>query len=346
MTSIFVVGSFFVLGLQAEIASHADGLPRMRWRKDGYLGGRHNYTTLCQDRFRDCVNWAAAGECTGENGDHTRAMCPMSCSMCRHGVRDDAHCVDWARQGECTRNIDFMSQKCPVVCGFSQAICRDLSEACPRLAAAGECKRNPMSTLVLCGESCGVCRSSCHDLHDSCPNWILENWHVDNPQTVLARCSLSAGICHTMYSEETPDEMEAELNEEASLLQQLESTDSNALDFKYDEDRIVDSHFPLCRDKNETLCKIWTRSACSHNPYAVIAECPKMCGACTTTCTDHVHSCHNWAELGILTANELHLCPATSGICTLIENHMRNQPPKPQVDPDLEQDTEDVKMEL
>lgn len=343
MRTVCVLGALGAVA--SEAAKHDDGLPRTRWRRDGYLGGRHNFTTLCQDRYRDCVSWATEGECTGENGAHVRTVCPMSCSMCRHGMRDEVHCVDWARQGECSRNPDYMSRECPVACGFSQANCRDFSEACPRLAAAGECKRNPMSTLVLCGESCGVCRSSCHDLDDSCPNWILEKWHVDNPQTVLPRCSLSAGICHTMVVEESPEDVESDLAKEAALLEQLEGG-ADAFDFKRDEERMVDSHFPTCRDKNETLCKIWTRAACSHDPYSVIMECPRMCGACTTTCTDHLHSCHNWAERGLLTHHQWHVCPATAGVCTLIELHLRNMPPRPMVDPTFEYDANGAKEEL
>lgn len=56
MTAVAVVMACIVPMVRAELAKHDNGLLRMRWREDGYLGGRHNYTTLCQNRFCDCIN--------------------------------------------------------------------------------------------------------------------------------------------------------------------------------------------------------------------------------------------------------------------------------------------------
>lgn len=318
--------------VHGEILKHNDSLKERAWRPNGYLGGQHTYTSLCQDRVRSCANWARNGECTGSNGDHVKKLCPMSCSQCHLGVSDNEHCGDWARQGACTDNPDFMRTTCPITCSWAQGVCQDLDAACPRMARRGRCQSHPETTLTLCSESCKICRSSCHDVDMSCPQWVLEDWHVDNPQTVLPRCSRSAGVCQFVHEElnktaAAAAEAAEEVEEEA-LRQKLEA-EGESVEEQAIEQKIIDEHFPECRDRNETLCKMWGVEACSINPYAVIRECPRTCMACTKLCTDHVASCHQWAELGLLTPHLYHLCPATAGICARVEEVLRSRPTAP-----------------
>jgi hypothetical protein len=180
-----------------------------------------------------------------------------------------------------------------------------------------------VATLTLCGESCGICRSSCRDTSTSCPGWIIDEWHFDNPATVLPACSYSSGICHDAKEvaepvgesvDDEPDE------EEMRLAHELMTNSSATSSVSATEKRVVDEHFPVCEDANETLCAIWTRSACAMNPSAVVRLCPRMCGACDVICADHVHSCHDFAENGQLSENLYRVCAATAGICSKIES--------------------------
>jgi hypothetical protein len=325
-----VLSMFSMRAVHGEILKHNDSLKERAWRANGYLGGRHTFTSLCQDRKRSCANWAKAGECTGGNGDHVKRLCPMSCSQCHAGMHDHEHCADWARQGACSTNPDYMRLNCAITCSWALGVCQDLDPGCPRMARRGRCTTHPETMLTLCSESCGICRSSCHDLDASCPNWILDDWATDNPQTVMPRCSQSAGVCEFVHAEllkESADET-SEVEEEEALRKKLE-TEGESAEEQQMEKKIIDEHFPVCRDKNATLCAIWTEQACSINPYAVIRECPRMCSACTSLCTDHVDSCHHWVEKGLLTPHLYHLCPATAGICSRIEEVLRSRPTPP-----------------
>jgi hypothetical protein len=77
-----------------------------------------------------------------------------------------------------------------------------------------------------------------------------------------------------------------------------------------------------CEDRNSTQCEIWGEAECANNPGAVMRECPKTCGVCTTVCADKEESCKEWASKGECEKNPasmLALCPQACGACHELE---------------------------
>ena len=101
-------------------------------------------TGYCNDRDISCSNWAASGECTGDNYEFMTRTCPHSCRVCEHRCRDeDVSCSNWARQGYCRNNSDFMLRTCPTSCGLCVSLCNDTSHECVAWADSGACHDNP-----------------------------------------------------------------------------------------------------------------------------------------------------------------------------------------------------------
>ena len=60
---------------------------------------------VCQNENPHCADWAKKGECTGENADGLKKICPHSCGHCQtnqlscRDVKPD--CLAWANAGQC-----------------------------------------------------------------------------------------------------------------------------------------------------------------------------------------------------------------------------------------------------
>lgn len=154
----------------------------------------------CNDKDISCSVWAKDGECTGDNGDHVKTVCPHSCATCTLVCGDlDESCGTWAKEGECASSPEYMHKNCPTSCGFCSPKCADLHPECSSWAVDGQCEQNPGFMTLNCAVACGICTSGCKDRENDCPGWAREGECKSNPGHLLKTCPVSCGIskCHS-----------------------------------------------------------------------------------------------------------------------------------------------------
>ncbi|XP_033634228.1 fibropellin-1-like [Asterias rubens] len=98
-----------------------------------------------------CINTEGGHNCTCPHGWHSE-NCEMECQD------SNKNCMYWAAVGECKVNPNYMLFYCQKSCGVCQQyMCEDAHESCPQWEQLGECKKNPYYMMANCHMSCGVC---------------------------------------------------------------------------------------------------------------------------------------------------------------------------------------------
>ena len=97
-----------------------------------------------------CVEWAAAGECT-RNEPFMNRSCTAACERAGRPAPPSAppmemRCIEWAHSGECVRNADFMSMQCAEACANVVRRSRCSARVCAGLPPALPCAGSSSSS--------------------------------------------------------------------------------------------------------------------------------------------------------------------------------------------------------
>ena len=137
----------------------------------------------CNDKKLACADWAAKGECWGENEKYLHTLCPKSCGLCPLECRDtQPDCINWAKDGECESNRARLSHRSYPPRRLPH---RAALAAAPHASAAYNMLKN-------CPTACGLCKEKCYDRSAECGGWARDGECTKNP-SILEKCPVSCG---------------------------------------------------------------------------------------------------------------------------------------------------------
>ena len=203
---------------------------------------------FCNDKEASCGAWARDGECSGDNAEHVKSVCPHSCAVCSLVCGDkEASCSEWAKQGQCKSNAGYMHQECPTSCGLCAPRCADIHADCNHWFKEGECTKNA--------------------------EFMNLNWHVMLCRRTCLRHS--ALLVRQRASTESCDP-----TQHMPLAQQLVlcALRTRVHPIRAHSPVSCGVCLPLCKDQHND-CPGWAREGeCASNPGHALKTCPVSCG--------------------------------------------------------------------